>query len=99
MGCMFTVALSRLNSTDWQAAVAAVCKIGHVLCISSGVRQNIFGDSQGVETGSLMHKYVIEDPSTLFVCLNPGIVCARYTAVFFQVLPCSLAQLEPISAR
>ncbi|KAJ7864025.1 hypothetical protein B0H13DRAFT_1088336 [Mycena leptocephala] len=83
MDCIFSVALSRLNSTGWQAATAAVCKIGHVLCISSGVREHLFGDSEeaGTASGSLMHKYVIENPSTLFV------------------LPCSMAQLYALNRR
>ncbi|KAJ7906053.1 hypothetical protein B0H13DRAFT_2021985 [Mycena leptocephala] len=83
MDYIFSVALSRLNSTGWQAATAAACKIGHVLCISSGVREHLFGDSEeaGTASGSLMYKYVIEDPSTLFV------------------LPCSMAQLHALNRR
>jgi hypothetical protein len=47
--------------TDNPAQDAAVCKIGHILCITSGMRHSFLDGSNG---------YRIEDPTTVFVRSN-----------------------------
>ncbi|KAJ7756322.1 hypothetical protein B0H16DRAFT_1539459 [Mycena metata] len=54
INCEFPVAFY----TENPAQDAAACKIGHVLCITSGMRHQFFDGSNG---------YRIEDPSTVFV--------------------------------
>ncbi|KAJ7146170.1 hypothetical protein C8R44DRAFT_756769 [Mycena epipterygia] len=56
INCEFPVAFYTDNPV--QDAKAAGCKIGHILCITSGMRHHFMDGSSG---------YIIQDPKTVFV--------------------------------
>ena len=76
--CHFPVAFYTDNPSE--DAKALKCKVGHILCITSGMRHDFVDGSNG---------YRIEDPDTVFVSLQlkgSGHIHRRLGRRFYPVL-------------